>query len=265
MSRLLARVERRIGKYAIPNLAWVVFGGMGFVFLLSFVRPEFQEFLILDWSRVLRGEVWRLFTFIFLPPGGGSFLGPIGTMFAIYMFWLVGTGLEQHWGSFKLNVFYFVGMVGTILAALVTRAALGNTWLNMSLFLAYATAFPDVEFLIFFIIPLKVKWLGLLDAALLAVSFVLGGVGDKIAIGLAFANYALFFAGYWLDWCRSRNLQVRQAARRASMPSRAEPTRGRACAICGASEEDGADIRVCSCEKCGGKPRTLCLQHAREH
>jgi hypothetical protein len=266
--RLLARIERKIGRFAIPNISYVVFGAMGFAFLLTLVRPEFVSMLALDWSRVMQGQVWRLLTFIFVPPGGGGLFGgsPIWTIFAIYMFYLVGTGLESHWGSFKLNAFYFIGMLGTILASAITHSAIGNAWLNQSLFLAYATAFPDVQFLLFFIVPVKVKWLGLIDAAILAFSFVTGGLGTKLAIGLAFANYVLFFAGHWIDWYKARNLRVRQAARRASMPM--DPpavSRGRTCAICGASEDDGADIRVCSCEKCGNKPRNLCLPHARNH
>lgn len=272
MDRLLAKLERRLGRFAIPNLAYVVFGGMGLVFLLSFVRPEFENFLVLDWSVVLRGQAWRVLTFIFVPPhGGGPLFGdsPIWTIFAIYMFWLVTTNLESHWGTFKLNVFYFVGMLGTILAGLITQGPVGNSWLNLSLFLAFATVFPDEQFLLFFIIPVKAKWLGLLDFAFLAGAFVLGGAGTKIAIALAFANYVLFFSGHWLDWYKRRNVRVRQASRRAEHASPAPRAGGRACAICGAREDEGADIRVCSCEKCAGvnegKSRTLCLEHARNH
>jgi hypothetical protein len=220
---------------------------------------------------VRHGQVWRLVTFIFVPPAGDMPLmgsSPIWTAFAIYIFWLVGTGLESHWGSFKLNVFYLMGMVGTIIAGLFAPVV-GNAWLNQSLFLAYATAFPDVQFLLFFIIPVKVKWLGILDAIILLVSLVMGDLGTRIAIALSFGNYVLFFAGYWLDWYKQRNVRVRQAARRAEHASSAPRTGGRTCAICGKSEDDGADIRVCSCEKCQeatrGKSRTLCLEHARNH
>ena len=271
MDRLLAKLERRIGRFAIPNLAYVVFGGMGLVFLLSFVRPQFEDLLVLDWAHVLRGQVWRLITFIFIPPhGGGPLFGdsPIWTIFAIYMFWLVTTNLESHWGTFKLNVFYFVGMLGTILAGLITGGAT-NSWLNLSLFLAFATVFPDIEFLLFFIIPVKAKWLGILDAVFLLGAFVLGGLSTKLSIALAFGNYVLFFTGFWLDWYKQRNVRVRQAARRAEQAAPAARTGGRTCAICGKSEDDGADIRVCSCEKCqaasGEKSRTLCLEHARNH
>jgi hypothetical protein len=271
MDRLLAKLERRIGRFAIPNLAYVVFGGMGLVFLLSLVRPQFESFLGLDWGWIMRGQVWRLITFIFIPQrGGGPLFGdsPIWTIFAIYMFWLVTTNLESHWGTFKLNVFYFMGMLGTILAGLITGTA-SNSWLNLSLFLAFATVFPDEQFLLFFIVPVKAKWLGILDAVFLLGALVLGGLATRLAISLAFGNYVLFFAGFWATWWKHRNVRVRQAARRAEQATPAQSTGGRACAICGSSEDDGADIRVCSCEKCmaanEGKSRTLCLEHARNH
>jgi hypothetical protein len=241
---------------------------MGFVFLMSLWRPQFEAYLALDLARVMQGQVWRLVTFLFVPPHGGFLFfsdSPIWTIFGIYMFWLVGTNLESHWGSFKFNVFYFMGMLGTLVAAFISHVPIGNGWLNLSLFLAFATVFPDETFLLFFILPVKAKWLGILDAVLLAYSFVTGFLETKLAIGFAFANYALFFAGYWLGWYKARNLRVRQAARREEMPLAQARTGGRTCAICGQSEEDGADIRVCSCEKCGGKPRNLCLEHARNH
>ena len=269
MERLLARLERRLGRFAIPNLAYPIYGGMGFVFLLSFVRPGLEGFLTLDLRQVLAGQVWRLVTFIFLPPRGGGFIfpdHPFWTILGIYMFWMVASNLENHWGAFKLNVFYFLGVLGTIAAAAISGMPVSNGWLNMSLFLAFATVFPDEQFMMFFILPVKAKWLGLLDAASLAWGLIVGDTSMRLAIGFAFLNYALFFGAHWLEWWKQRNLRVRQAARRASQDSYAAPKAGgRTCAICGASEDEGADIRVCSCEKCGGKPRNLCLPHARAH
>lgn len=272
MEKLLARLERRFGRWAIPNLTHVVFGGMGLVFLLSIARPEFEDMLVLDLARVAAGQVWRLVTFAFIPPRGGFFVfpnSPIWTIFAIYMFWLVGSSLESHWGSFKLNVFYFLGMLGAIAAAAISREVVGSASLNASMFLAFATVFPDEVFLLFFIVPVKAKWLGILDAIALAFAFAVGDTAARLAIGFAFGNYVLFFAGHWGEWYRRRNVRVRQAARRAAQDESAAPTGGRTCAMCGASEDDGADIRVCSCEKCaaasGGRSRTLCLEHARRH
>lgn len=261
MDRLLARLERRLGGFAVPNLTWVISAGMLAAFVLSMVRPEFLELLVLDVRQVRHGQVWRLVTYLVLPPPGSL----IWMLFGIYWFWLVGTNLESEWGAFKFNAFYLVGMLGTTIAALISGGASGNTQLNLSLFLAFATLFPNYEILLFFILPIRIKWLGFLTGGWLLFQLVAADWGTRGAIVAALGNYLLFFGAHWIRYFRSRNLQVRQAARRASQPEPARQVSGRACAICGAQESDGADIRVCSCEKCGGKPRTLCLKHARDH
>jgi rhomboid family protein len=254
MDRLLARLERRIGRYAIPNLILYVVGGMAVIWLLSRSRPEAVGRLILDMSAVRRGEVWRLLTFLFIPPRSQT----LWVMLNLYFTWWVGSSLERHWGSFKFNAYYFIGAIGTIFAALIAGPT-SNTWLHSSLFLAFATTFPDVTILLFFILPIRVKWLGILAAVLIAVELARGDWAERASIVAALLNYLLFFAEHW----RKPSVAVRQKARQEQFRP---PTFGqRVCAICGVREADGVDIRVCSCEKCGGQPRALCLDHARNH
>ncbi len=268
MERLLARLERRLGRFAVPNLTWVIVSGMAVVFVLSMLKSGFERSLVLDLDLIKQGQVWRLFTYLFLPPSADmcGLPRPIVMLFALYFIWLMGTNLESEWGAFKYNVFWLVGMIGTTVAAVIAGGGATNEYLGATLFLAFATLFPDYQVLFMFIIPVKVKWLGLLSAVGLVVSFLMGTWMTRAAILAATANYVLFFAGHWGNFFKNRRVVVRQRARRASM---AEPERvatgGRVCAICGASEDDGADIRVCSCEKCGGVPRNLCLPHARNH
>src|SRR4030088_216723 len=138
MDRLLARLERRIGRYAIPNLIMYVVGGMAVVWVLSLSRPEGVGRLVLDMDAVRRGQVWRLVTFLFIPPRSS----PIWVLVNLYFPWWVGLALEQHWGACKFNVYYFIGAIGTIAAALIAGPT-SNTWLHSSLFLAFATTFPD--------------------------------------------------------------------------------------------------------------------------
>ena len=268
MEKLLARLERRLGRFAVPNLTWIIVSGMAVVFALSMLKPGFDQALALDLGLVKHGQVWRLFTYLFLPPSADmcGLPRPIVMLFALYFIWLMGTNLEAEWGAFKYNVFWLVGMVGTTVAAVVAGGGATNEYLGMTLFLAFATLFPDYQVLFMFIIPVKVKWLGLLSAAGLVFSFVMGDWMQRAAIVAATLNYVLFFAGHWGNFFKSRRVEVRQRARRAQMTDLEKPRTGaRTCAICGAREDDGADIRVCSCEKCGGKPRNLCLEHARKH
>lgn len=262
MERLLARLERRFGALAIPNLTYFVVGGMAIVFVLSMVRPEFQGELTLDVRLVLRGQLWRLVTYLFLPTSDSM----LWVIFSLWWVHLVGTTLEAEWGAFRLNLFYLVGMLGTTVAAIVTSQPETNTYLNASLFFAFATLFPDYQIRLYFLLPIRVKWLALVSAAFLVYAAVVGDWGTRAAIAVALSNYFLFFGGRLVDMARARNVQVRQAARRAETAP--EPSFGlgaRVCALCGAREADGADIRVCSCEKCGKPPRALCLEHARNH
>jgi len=260
MERLLERLDRRLGKYAIPNLMAFVVAGMGIVWVLSMQRPEVLSRLWLDFNAVRRGELWRLVTFVLMPiPGLEMFM-----LINLYFLWWVGSSLEQHWGSFKFNVYYFIGALGTIGAALIAGAS-SNTWLDSSLFLAFATIFPDVTILLFFILPIRVKWLGILAAVGIAFAFAIGAWGTRASIIAALLNYILFFGGHWRQLWKARGLAVRQRARREQFRSNAPVFGQRTCAVCGAREADGADIRVCSCDKCGGQPRSLCLEHARNH
>jgi len=263
MDRLLARLERRFGKLAIENLPVIVVGGMAMVYLASLVRPDFTELLTLDLHQVAppHWQLWRLFTYLFLPPTASMWW----ILFELYFVWLVGSNLDREWGSFKFNVYYLVGMLGTTVAAAVAGGAHGNLFLNLSLFLAFATLFPSFQIMLYLILPVKVKWLAWASLAYMGYALVMGDGGTRAAIVASMANYLLFFGGHLWGMWKGRNLQVRQAARRASMGAGPAATGGRACAICNAQEADGADIRICSCEKCGGKPRALCLLHARNH
>ena len=261
MERFLARLERRFGGIAVENLSSLIAGGMAIALVLSMLRPEFKSLLVLDLDAVRHGQVWRLVSYLFLPRDTSL----VWALFDIYMVWMIARALETHWGAFKFNAYYAFGMMGAMVAAWITGQGFGNFALNLSMFFAYATLFPDFEFMIFFILPVKVKWLALLAVAFTVFEFFSFGVSGKAALVAAYGNYFLFFGGTLLALVRRRRSAISQSERRRSFRPPAEViARGRACAICGANETDGADIRVCSCEKCGG-PRNLCLPHARNH
>ena len=150
------------------------------------------------------------------------------------------------------------------MSAWITGNAETNIWLNYSLMLAFGTLFPDEEFFLF-VISIKAKWYAIFDALYLGYCLAVGDGATRGAIVAALSGYFLFCSPALLALLRGRRLAVRQAARRAAAPPVESAVTGhRICVICGASEADGADIRVCSCAKCGG-PRHLCLHHARNH
>lgn len=263
MERLLAILERKLGRYAIHNFTVYLVGAMGFAFAICLIRQDLYAQMAFD-PRLLRSQPWRVVTWLAMPTS----LSPIWIFFSLSFYYFIGNSLEGNWGALKYNVYYFVGALATMGASLVTGRPTTNTFLMESLLFAVATIAPSFE-INFFFFPIKLKWIGLVGALFMGVQFFAGDPVDRIAVGAGVANYFLFFAGHLLDLVRGRRLEVRQAARRASFrpppkESAKDPT-GRACAICGAKQDDGADIRVCNCEKCGGKARELCVEHARNH
>ena len=263
MERLLARLERKLGRFAIHNFTTYLVGAMAVAFAVGLFRPDMLEMMVFDPHLVAR-QPWRIVTFLAMPPTGSIFW----IFFSLAFTYFIGNSLESNWGAFKYNVYYFVGALTTVAASFATGVPATNIFLNESLLFAVATLAPGFEILFFFF-PIKLKWIGLFGFALVVYQFIQTDNGTRMIIAASFVNYLLFFGGHLLGLLRGRRVEVRQAARRASFRppqvERAKEETGRACAICGARQDDGADIRVCTCEKCGGKARELCLAHARAH
>lgn len=272
MDRLLARLDRRFGRYAIQGLPTVLVGGMAILFVLWFLRPGIFGMCELAPRAVLAGQAWRLVTFVFIPEisaGWGLEMLVFLTFLNIYWIWIIASNLESEWGAFKFNVYFGIGVLGAIAAAFISGGSEGNLYLYIGLLFAMATLFPDYEIRWFGILPITMRWVGWLSFAYVAYRFVTGDFVTRAAVVASLANYLLFFWGDIVRIARGRRTLAVQASRRASTSLPPAAAQARTCAVCGARESDGADIRVCSCEKCreanGGASRTLCLEHARSH
>ncbi len=190
----LERLRRKVGRYAIPHLMYYIVGGMLLLFLLNIVTlGSVWSWCALDVQKVLHGQVWRLVTFLFLPPGTSL----IFTIFSIYFYYFIGSSLESYWGSFRFNLFYLTGWLGTVIGALLTGYA-ENTFLNFSLFLAFAMLAPDYQINLFFFFPIKIKYLAIVDAAGFVIAFILGSWATRTAILISLLNVFLFFGGSFL-------------------------------------------------------------------
>lgn len=193
------KLQRKFGRYYIPNLMNIIVGGMGIVYLIELLIYPITGFslssiLAFNKSAVLHGQVWRLITFIFIPPDSSVLF----ILFSLYFYWLIGNALENQWGSFRFNLYYLCGMIGTIIAGMITGYA-ANSYLNLSLFLAFALMYPDYEILVFFFLPVKMKYLALIDAIGLAAMFVADSWAGRIALLVALANVILFFYNDFID------------------------------------------------------------------
>ena len=235
---LLDKLERRIGWIAIPSLIRIVVAFTALVCVLAFVDTNFLRVLDLDPARVARGEVWRLFTYLFIPSSPvqpGAMLSPLWAVLALWFLWFIGDGLERAWGPFRLTLYFLVGMIATTIAAFLFGAQFSNTMLAASLFFAFAWFYPDEVIYVFFILPMKIKWLAWISAALLMYGFVTQPISYKVAMLVALSNYFLFFGPELFTQARQRK-QVTERRKRFEVQTRSDSEPLHKCAVCGATE-----------------------------
>jgi membrane associated rhomboid family serine protease len=167
-------------------------------FAENLTRLPISNLLYFSRELILRGQVWRLVTFIFLPPRNDMILW---VLLALYFYYFIGSSLENVWGRTRFTMYYLFGVLGAILAGFVTGYG-ENMYLNLSMFLAFAALFPNHEIMLFFVIPVKVKYLAYLDAALLLLAFITGGWAQKAAILASLLNLLLFFGDNFINWVK---------------------------------------------------------------
>src|SRR5713101_2735121 len=173
----LDKLERRFGFLGIPGLIRIIVGFNALVFVLVRLNPDFVSVLNLDPARIRHGEVWRLVTYIFIPQTF-SFLWIV---FVLWFLWFIGDGLERAWGPFRLTLYFLVGMIGTTIAALLSSSQFSNQMLFTTLFFAFAHFYPDEVIYVFFILPLKIKWIAWVYAGFLLLGFVTQSISYRLA------------------------------------------------------------------------------------
>lgn len=187
----ISRLERKYGRFCIPNLISIIVGGQILVYAIElFVNQFISVYLGLSRSLLLMGQVWRLITFVFIPFSGG---GPLSVILGIYFTWFIGTALEKEWGDFRFNLYFLLGMIGAVLGCLVTGIPADTYCLSLSLLLAFAMLYPEVQVLLFFVIPVRVKYFGLFAAAMWLFSFLTAGWLYKASYLLSMLGFVLFF------------------------------------------------------------------------
>lgn len=267
MSRMsiLNKLERKLGKYAIPNLMYyiVILYAIG-VFVCRFMPEVYIEYLMLDASKILRGQIWRVITFLMWPMSSNMFLN----LLIIYCYYNLGRTLEYVWGSFRFNLYIFMGIFGHVLAAIILYLAFGAVfpltaeYLNLSLFFAYAATFPEHQFLLFFVIPIKAKWLGIFDGSFFLYSFVFGSVPTKITVVMSLLNFIIYFImgkGSKYNPKEIKRKQQFKAQMNQAVKEMKTGSRHR-CAVCGRTEKDDPTLVFRYCSKCEGD-----LEYCQDH
>jgi membrane associated rhomboid family serine protease len=257
--KLLDALDKKIGRFAIPNLTIYLIAGQSFFYLMDKTGKLDRGATYLSAGMLMQGEWWRLLTLPFDPPRQSL----IFTLFAWYFFYMLGSTLEEHWGAFRYNVYLLLGCLMTVAASfLVPDFPISNGFLAGSVFLAFATLFPDYQILLFFVLPVRIKWLALLTWLGYAYQIVFGDWGTRLMVLAATSNFLIFFARDIMANARyGRRKLVKKAAVLAS-PKEKE-TRHR-CTTCGITDQSHPQVDFRYCPQCKGQ-FGYCQEHIFSH
>lgn len=298
MNQFLNKLERKYGRYAIPDLTRYIIVLYCAGAVLGIISPMiYYNFLSLNFNAIFHGQVWRLFTYLIEPYGFNQGMGfLVSVLFLaieVNLIFLFGRSLEQAWGTFRYNLYFISGYLLNIFAALIlylspihsSYYASGFQYIYLAMFLAFATVNPDMELLLFFVLPVKVKWLAILDGIYLLVQIMqnlvkgvqclLGGQASvagvyfsiMAAIVVAMLNFLIYFFTS-RDYRRISPQEYRRKQRFRKQVKQAEQrknsgTRHR-CAICGRTELDDPNLDFRYCSKCNGNYE-YCSDHLFTH
>lgn len=276
----LNKLERKFGRFAIPNLIVWLIGAYIIGFVIELVNPAILDYLELSPYHILHGQVWRLVTWIFKSTDTSLFFLLIMALF----YFQLGTALERNWGTFRFNVYIIGGMLSTVVGAFILYGIMylingGNTvgmlligsefstnYINMSIFLAFAVTYPEMQILLMYIIPIKMKWMAVIYGIMIAVNFIQSGWAGRIAIAMSLLNFIIFF----LSTRNFKRYAPHEVHRRQKFKREMRQPSGYAggarhkCAVCGRTELDDPSLEFRFCSKCEGNYE-YCQDHLFTH
>lgn len=281
MNSWLGKMERMFGRYAIPNIMKyliVLYAGGYFLYMIN---PMFYlNYLVLDWGAVLHGQIWRLLTFLMQPPSASIFMVAL----LLYIYYMIGMQLENALGTFRFNFYLLTGIVLHIVASLIVYLTTGMVispsveYLNLSFFFVFAMLFPDAQFLLFFAIPIKGKWIALIEGFYFLWAIISPflpaykgtGYGAMMAALASILNVLIFYL-------LSRNMHAyspkevkrrrdyQRKVQQAQKPEHVYENGARhKCAVCGRTELDDPNLEFRYCSKCNGNYE-YCQDHLFTH
>ena len=235
--------------------------------------PGMMNWLYLQPGAILHGQIWRIVSWVLVPPQGSL----LGIIIMLMLYYSLGTTLERTWGAFRYNVYIFSGILFTVLGAFVLYLLYGpgadflggyfsTYYINLSIFLAFAASYPDMELLLYFILPIKIKWMGLVYGVYILYQLATGNLASRVVIISSLLNFVVFFLS-------SRNMKPytpKEQMRKAKFKKQTRPHMTYAngakhrCAVCGRTELDDPSLEFRFCSKCNGNYE-YCQDHLFTH
>ena len=301
----MSKFERKFGRYAVRNLTTLLIACYAVGYIIQVINSNFLFYLTLDPWQILHGQIWRLVTWIVVPPSVGNLFT---TLIMLYFYWSIGTTLEHTWGCYRYNLYIFSGFLftiaGSFLAMGLSFLIYGNTlnlsdpescaalfrlgslffstgYVNTSIFLAFAATFPDAQVLLMFLIPIKVKWMGIVYGVLIVWEFIQGaatsvvtsagsgflldiGLFPRVAILASFLNFVVFFLTSRRVLRSPKQIRRQQEFRREVRRGAGSAITRHKCAVCGRTEESNPELEFRFCSKCNGNYE-YCQDHLFTH
>lgn len=287
--KFIDKLERKYGRYGIPNLTMYIIACYVIGYILLYTAPGVLSYLSLDVRMILKGQIWRVITWVIYPPDTSDLFWFI--LAIVFFYYPVGTSLERTWGTFRYTLYIFSGILFTVIGAFLLHFITGGIvvidnvpyllggsiystyYISLSVFLAYAMSYPDMQLLLMFVIPIKMRWMAIVYGAIIVfdmVKYVRGGLWFMIfPVVFSLLNFLLFYLGS-KDMSRYNPKEVkrRQEFKKAMAQSRVNPgTNGiskHKCAICGRTELDDPNLEFRFCSKCKGNYE-YCQDHLFTH
>lgn len=268
----LNKLEKKFGRYAIHNLAMYLIAGYIIGFGIQMLMPSLVGWLTLEPGLILRGQIWRIISWVLVPPSGSL----LSIVIMCMLYYSLGTALERTWGAFRFNVYIFSGILFTVIGAFILYPLLGGAigfgilfttfYINLSIFLAFAVNYPNMEVMLYFILPIKIKWMAYVYGAYIIYELVRGDTVTRVAIVASLLNFVVFFFS-------SRNIKPytpKERARKAEFKKQSRPEKTyqngarHRCAVCGRTELDDPTLEFRYCSKCNGNYE-YCQDHLFTH
>ena len=228
----LDKLEKKLGRFAIPNLTVYLLAGYVIGFAIYYLAPGLLGWLTLEPAYILRGQVWRIISWVLIPPTGSL----ISLLFLVLLYYSLGSALERTWGTFRYNVYIFSGILFTVIAVFILYGVfyliygielplssiglISTNYITMSIFLAFASIYPDMEVLLYFILPIKMKWMAFVYAAMALYYFFTGSLATKVAIAASLIELLLSF---FLSSRNMKRFSPKEQARKAKFKQQTRP------------------------------------------
>lgn len=284
ISQAIDRFCEKHRKFGIPGLMRYIVFISAAVFVISMLDTQGTLRLVLNFSpdHILRGEVWRLITWVFIPFANHPFF----TVIMLYFYYYVGTTLEREWGTGKFNIYYIFGMLLNIVSGFILRYVIGlpsilflagtinPLYLNLSLFFAFAALYPNQTIRLFFVIPIKIKWAALINAAFFGWSIIEPIIGGNFVLALipviSLLNFFLICGDSLVSNLRPLKAQgksqfsdYKKTATKTKRDTDSKPYRHK-CAVCGKTDTEYPDMEFRYCSRCEGF-HCFCIDHINSH